>query len=97
MFSDPDARGPSQARYGIDTRVRVLVDLPEKELRRGGSAVVCGKWHMTADVYEVEFTNAVTGEPCRALLSIEQIEPEPEDAQPHTRHEEDEESELVPA
>ena len=59
-----------------DMRVRVLVDVPEYEVFRGEIGVVCSKWNLPWEMFEVEFYSEAFGEYRRALLSAEQLEPD---------------------
>lgn len=57
----------------IDSRVRLLVDVPEYEICRGETGIVCSTWNLPWQLIEVEFLCVITGEPKRALLNPEQV------------------------
>lgn len=60
----------------VDQRVQVMQDIPELELHRGDTGVVCSIWFAPASAYEVEFQQRPPSSRVRALLMPNQITPD---------------------
>ena len=59
----------------VDDRVRLLDDVPETELVRGRTGVVCSQWQSAREpLYEVEFGSSDEDGVRRLLLRPSQIE-----------------------
>ena len=60
----------------VNDHVRLVCDLPERELARGEIGVVLSQWCAPDVAYEVEFHSLGMSGPTRALLTVDQIEAE---------------------
>ncbi len=58
----------------IDDVVRLTKDIPERELTRGETGVICSTWFFPEETFEVEFQHGGADYKTRCLVRREQVE-----------------------
>jgi hypothetical protein len=62
------------AEINAEERVRLMQDVPDLELHRGDTGVVCSTWFDPSTAFEVESQSDAPGRAVRALLMPHQIQ-----------------------